>query len=207
MRVIYIAPSANTGLSPNPNHALLMFNRIFGIKAAEYSDGILLFANMRLLSENSGFESVLIKIAQLSYFAGVSSSFSEISELTIMVNRAQIAMQLGEKNAGAVNYFDNHYLKYFFSMMQKEDADILKHPLPEKLKLYDKRFGSKLYNTLFIYLQNERSITKTSEKMQIHRNTLIHRIERIEEMAEGILEDPDKRLQILLTYYMFTAED
>ena len=179
-----------------------MFNRVFGVKAAEYNDGLLLFANMRLLDENSGFESILTKIAQLSYSAGISSLFSDISELAVMVRRAQAALNFGEKKVGAIYYFDDHFLKYFFAIMQKDDADILKHPLPDKLADYDKRHGSSLYNTLFIYLKNERSLVRTCNEMQLHRNTLVHRIERIEELAHGVLEDPDHRLQILLTYYM-----
>ena len=38
--------------------------------------------------------------------------------------------------------------------------------------------------------------------MNISRSTLLHRIERIGELANGILDDPDIRLHILLSYYL-----
>ena len=201
-QVIYIAPCEGRRLSPNTSHALLMFNRLFALKAAEYQDGIVLLVNRRILSERSGFGPILQRIGQMSYCAGISNAFSDISQLPVMVQRAMIALQKGDRRSGAVNYFEDHYLRYLLSMFTKEDAPVFMHPLPVQLKQYDRRFGSHLYETLFHYLENERSISRTAQKMQIHRSTLIHRIDRIEEMAQGLLDDPEQRMHILISYYL-----
>ena len=201
-QAIYIAPCKGQHLSPNTSHALLMFNRLFALKAAEYQDGIVLLVNQRILSERSGFDPILQRIGQLSYCAGISNTFSDISQLPVMVQRAFIALQKGDQRSGSVNYFEDHYLQYLLSMFKKEDAPVFMHPFPEQLKQYDRRFGSHLYETLFHYLENERSISKTAQAMNLHRSTLIHRIERIVEMSGGILEQPESRMHILISYYL-----
>ena len=178
-----------------------MFNRLFALKAVEYQDGIILLLNQRILSERSGYEAILQRINQLAYCAGISNTFSEITEIAVMVQRAVIALQKGDQRSGAVNYFEEHFLQYLFSMFRKEDADLLKHPLPDQLRRYDKRYGSHLYRTLFVYLKNERNISKTAIALNVHRSTLIHRIERIEEMAQGVLDQPENRMHILISYY------
>ena len=201
-QVIFISPPSEQGLSPNRNHTLLMFNRLFALIAAEYRNGIMLLVNRRILSERSGDHLVLQRITQLAYCAGISNTFTDIAQLPVMVQRAVIALQKGDHNPGAVNYFEDHFLRCLFSMFKKEDADILQHPLLDQLQSHDKRYGSHLYQTLFVFLENERSIAKTAAQMDLHRSTLIHRIERIEEMAQGLLDQPENRLHVLISYYL-----
>lgn len=93
-------------------------------------------------------------------------------------------------------------MQFFFSLIEEDDKKLLLHPLLKELAEYDRRYGSSLYETLFVYLKNERGITKTSNEMHLHRSTLLHRIERIESLAANRLEDPDERMQILLSYYL-----
>lgn len=201
-QMLYIRPSFGRSLSPNLNHALIMFNRLFGISAAEYQDGILLFVNLRILKERSAYTSVTERIRQLSYCAGLSNSFSDISRLPIMAQRAYAALSAGDQSPGAINNFKDRYMQFFFSLVEEEDKKLLVHPLLNELKEYDRRYGSSLYETLFVFLKNERGITKTAKEMHLHRSTLLHRIERIESMADSQLEDPDARIQILLSYYL-----
>lgn len=70
------------------------------------------------------------------------------------------------------------------------------------LKNYDRRYGSKLYETLFMHLKNERKIAKTVQDLEIPRSTLLNRLQRIEELIDADLENPDVRLHILLSYLL-----
>jgi len=51
-------------------------------------------------------------------------------------------------------------------------------------------------------MKNERSLSKTALEMNLHRSTLIHRIKRIKNMAEGVLQLPESRLHLLISYYL-----
>jgi hypothetical protein len=205
-QLIFIRPSTGRSLSPNLNHALIMFNRLFGLQAAEYRNGILLFLNRKILDERFGYEPVIQRILQLSYCAGISNSFQDLSDLPLMAQRALAALKSGDQSAGSINYFHDYYMNYFFSLIHDSDKEILRHPLLDQLKRYDKRYGSSLYETLFHYLENERGIAKTAAAMKLHRSTLLHRIERIEELAQGLLEHPETRMHILLSFYLEKEE-
>ena len=205
-QLIFIRPSSGRSLSPNLNHALIMFNRLFGLQAAEYRNGILLFLNRKILDERFGYEPVIQRILQLSYCAGISNSFQDLSDLPLMAQRALAALKAGDQSAGSINYFRDYYMNYFFSLISDSDKEILRHPLLDQLKRYDKRYGSSLYETLFRYLENERRIARTAAVMNLHRSTLLHRIERIEELAQGLLEHPETRMHILLSFYLENAE-
>ena len=86
------------------------------------------------------------------------------------------------------------------SMLKKMDKNILRHPCLDILHNYDRRYGSKLYETLFMYLKNERKVSKTVEDLDVPRSTLLNRLQRIEELLDVDLELPEVRLHILLSY-------
>ncbi len=203
--LIYLAPSAEAGLSPNMNHAMLIFNRLPVLKSAEYQDGILLLLNHTMYEMTQSYRQIKDQIRQLSYCAGTSGLFRDLSELPVMLLRSRAALLAGDRFPGTINDFNDHFMPYFFSTVKKEDRAILEHPILKKFEAYDKRYGSSLLQTLFMYLTNERRITETANAMNVSRNTVVHRLQRIEELSEGILDDPLVRLRILLSYYLREA--
>lgn len=53
-----------------------------------------------------------------------------------------------------------------------------------------------------MHLKNERKIAKTVRNLEIPRSTLLNRLQRIEELIDADLENPDVRLHILLSYLL-----
>ena len=84
-------------------------------------------------------------------------------------------------------------------MLKKMDGNILRHPCLDILQNYDRRYGSKLYETLFMYLKNERKVSKTVQDLDVPRSTLLNRLQRIDELLDVDLELPEERLQLRLT--------
>lgn len=68
-----------------------------------------------------------------------------------------------------------------------------------KLKEYDKKNDEELLETLYVYLACERSYVKTSELLNLHRNTIVYRINKIEGIINLDLDSIHGRLQILLS--------
>ena len=54
--------------------------------------------------------------------------------------------------------------------------------------------------TLYIYLRNERSYLKASKIMNLHRNSIVYRINRIQEIAGWDLDDEKMRAYIMFSY-------
>lgn len=65
-----------------------------------------------------------------------------------------------------------------------------------QLVRYDQKHGASLVETLRAYLLSGGSIPRACETMYVHRNTLKYRLERIQEIAEVDLDDPETRLQL-----------
>lgn len=73
------------------------------------------------------------------------------------------------------------------------------HPAIIQLIQYDRENNSNSLETLQVYIENERNITKTALELHIHRNTLIYRINRIEDSILGTTLD-DKELRDSLSF-------
>lgn len=61
-----------------------------------------------------------------------------------------------------------------------------------------------LLQTLYVYLRNQGSVSKTAEKLYLHRNTVNYRIDKCREILGTNLRDPDEALQIQLAILIDT---
>ena len=55
---------------------------------------------------------------------------------------------------------------------------------------------------LYTYLLNERRATETANSLHMHRNNVVYRINRIEEMLGISLDDKTTRLNLTMSYLM-----
>ena len=74
------------------------------------------------------------------------------------------------------------------------------HPAVLKLAEYDRTHNTAFTETLHMYLKKERSQSKTAAALNLHRNTLTYRLQRIRELLPADLEDDDTRLHLLLSF-------
>lgn len=70
------------------------------------------------------------------------------------------------------------------------------------LILYDQKHNTDMAKILLTYLKCERNTTKTAEALFMHRNTLLYKIKKIEEIIDRDLEDPDFRARMLFSGYV-----
>ena len=75
------------------------------------------------------------------------------------------------------------------------------------LKKYDEKNETSLYNTLYIYLKNDKNIMKTSRELFIHRSTLFYRLERIKKLTNIDYEDFISQMYILFSYFLLENKD
>lgn len=79
--------------------------------------------------------------------------------------------------------------------------DFLEILIPEILKPlleHDLEKNSEFLKTLYLYLTEERSLIKVSEIMDIHRNSVVYRINRLSEIVDIDFEDSKKRYNLLI---------
>ena len=63
---------------------------------------------------------------------------------------------------------------------------------------YDRKRGSDLIKTLSIYFDTGTNASETADRLFLHRNSLLYRLERIQELTGLDLKNPDARLALQL---------
>lgn len=133
---------------------------------------------------------------------GVRLSYEEASEAE------RIGGLLGQEE-GVVAFDDLGILHWLYHMPPERWSGnrYLKHV--ETLAAYDARRGTALVETMETYLEHGGSLVDTAEALFIHRNTLLHRLERIEELCPVDLRDPSHRLNLhaaVKGYWLFRRD-
>jgi len=132
---------------------------------------------------------------------GISMSFYNSQELHACFDQAQFALERGQGQPGLYHLEDYAYRHLLNKLREQKDNFHLLHPALGFLRNYDSIHGTGLYDTLYHYIANERSICKTAEVMAVHRNTLRGWLGKMAELLPDMnLEDVDTRTFILLSY-------
>lgn len=111
-----------------------------------------------------------------------------------------ITSEYCEKVPGQLYTGDDFALPYLFQKLSGTLLPQIAHPALALLRNYDQEHHTEFYKTLQAYLKNERSLVRTAKELKLHRNSLLYRVKRLEELIETDLEDPMVRLHILLSY-------
>ena len=73
------------------------------------------------------------------------------------------------------------------------------HPALQLLADYDRENQSDFLRTLEVYLENDSNAQKCGRLLFLHRNSLVYRIKRIQEIAGCDLSDPVERSYLRLS--------
>ncbi len=132
--------------------------------------------------------------------AGSSTEFSDFTQLSVYLHQSRLMAAYAQQDQQQKLYeFDSHVLPMLLKAMQNGCApeELCTQSL-KKLMDYDRETGAELVPTLRCYLENDRNINQTYEKLYIARTTCLYRIRRIRELTHLRLEDPDTNLYLRL---------
>ncbi len=120
---------------------------------------------------------------------GIWRSFQEAQE------SIRIGLAIG-KREGVIAFNELGLLHWLYHLPPqiRDGNDYLKQI--HEIVVYDARRGTELVHTLDVYLDQAGSLVDTAEALHIHRNTLLHRLERIEKICSVDLREPLQRLNL-----------
>lgn len=102
-------------------------------------------------------------------------------------------------------FFEDYLLKNFaFHWNKKYNSRLVTLPLYTQISNYDGAHGTEFLKTLKVYLACGGSLTRTAEELGLHRNSVVKRVHKMEELFHISPEDMDVRLQLL---YSFALEE
>lgn len=132
---------------------------------------------------------------------GMSAPMEDLAEWPPAHQRALQAMQLGKK-LRLDRLVEYNSLGIYRLLAQLETQPTVMQfcqqiigPLVE----YDRSHNSNLVQTIEAYFEHHGNISQTAESLFIHRNTLLYRLERIQELTGQSLEQSDMRLALHLS--------
>ena len=131
---------------------------------------------------------------------GLSWKFADLRMVSEAVGQTDIALFY---TADKVAVLDSHCMMfYIFTQITSSTGGVeIMHPALETLYAHDSSHTTEYARTLWVYLRHERNLVGASEDLGIHRNSLIYRIKRIEEMIPDVdLDDPEVREHLMMSY-------
>ena len=134
---------------------------------------------------------------------GVSLPFSDISELRSHHQDANDAFEVGSQYDPdlSIYTFEDYGMYVMLSKIAStEDLSRYLHPAIPKLAEYDAANAANLEATLHAYLKNSCNTTDTANALFLHRNSVIYRLHRIEELCDIDLDDTDTRFRLRLSF-------
>lgn len=160
-------------------------------------------ANVRA---QSGFSEdwnlLLTTLRQNKAYMGISLLFGDITKLYVGYRQAEAASKLGQRrDPDGTAYF---YSKYYLEDMLEHYSDTM--PLEDTYTHYldrlmdDNNSVCSNIKLLYYFLCSERNISLTAKHVHMHRNSVIYRIQKIQDILALDLDDPDVRLRLMISF-------
>ncbi len=167
-------------------------------QALKSSDG----ANMSTAQEleRRVREQIEAEFPEARLVAGISGPAANLSEWPTVYREAVQAMRLGQR-LNLNRLVDFHSLGVFQLLGQIEDIPAVRafcEQVIGPLVKYDEEHRSSLVQTMDAYFAHHGNISQTAESLFIHRNTLLYRLDRIQELTGQNLNQADMRLAMHL---------
>ena len=145
-------------------------------------------------------EQVETEFPEARLVSGMSGPALSLKEWPATYRQAVQAMQLGQRlNLGKLVEYNSLGIYQLLAQLDNIPAvDKFARQIIGPLADYDERHRSNLVQTIEAYFNHHGNISQTAESLFIHRNTLLYRLERIQELTDQNLDKADTRLSMHL---------
>lgn len=183
-----------------------VLERTQDVRIVRYDGFIMCLFQLKNRSRIPALNKQLYEIAQAwKCSIGLSDCFHDVYESAVFASQADRALE------SAKNELQNTVYNYDAISL----SDLIKHlgprehifiaPEIREMQSYDENHHSEYIETLKAYLRTERGLQETAALLNIHRNTLSYRIEKMTERFSLRLEIPESRYRYYLSILMLEA--
>lgn len=149
-------------------------------------------------------EYLAIRILSKHKITAMVGSYQALDHLRISYEESIRIMSFPLNENQNVFFYNDFFLELFLTEHIDEEAErsFYEHYLNPLLN-YDTLNGADLVATLRAYLDSKYNIADTSRKLFIHRNTMLYRLGKIEEILNYDINDPKISLALQLAYQFY----
>jgi len=172
----------------------------------EYKGTIVLVINSTFLPMDVLVPQLLQILSGSNIYIGISYPFRNLFHLPLYLEQANIALEDAQARKIPVSYCSDCVLSYTRDIIHKNHGVDLEHPVLKQIRKYDEIHGTPFYDTLRIYILEERSIQRSAAALNIHKNTLLYRLRRLSDLFPLNLSDRDERMRLILGFILYSGD-
>lgn len=211
LKIVHLQPNYCVVVLSEKNQDSLLFSRMKSQIVKESSTILyyekdqklyLLFHQLVDLSLKPSFANL---IDQSESYCGISAVFNSLEQRETYIQQAELAhaAALSLDFSSQCIYYSKVLSEIFLlqplALFRKENI------IPEELAhlfTYDAVHETELVKTLKVYLYWRNDINKTAKQLHIHRNTLIYRLNKIRDLTEVEIDDPEIAWTFQLVFFV-----
>ncbi len=141
---------------------------------------------------------------------GVSRAFINLESIYEYYIQSLEALNLGKRmKSDKVFISYNDYAIFHMIELCSKNDDLIKFCSPALLTLieYDLLYNTPFTKSLYNYILYSKSITEAAHALNIHRNTMIYRVEKITEIMKADISDYETLLHIQLSFKLLEYDN
>lgn len=140
---------------------------------------------------------------------GLSNIFTDLFDIPSAYQEAVDALQSGLQMSrhSFIQIYQSKGITDVLRMIPTDDLQKLYQETFQNLAFPKKDEDQALFHTLYVYLESNCQISETAKKLFVHRNTVIYRIEKCENLLGKDLKDPDTTFQLRLAFRLRSLLD
>lgn len=172
-----------------------------GIYAALHRGKLVILCDLELADAETFSVNLDEYLKEKQYCGASSFYFTDLSQLLKSYDQTLTVLEHCPRAPGKLYRCQDVAMRMIARVVDDYTTGSLLHPAVAAIREYDSQHKTEYYQTLFVYLKNERRQQPTAEELFIHRNTLFLRLEKIHTLWPLDLEDAEERFYILFSFY------
>ena len=147
-------------------------------------------------------EQIEMEFPEATMIGGVSGPAKTLAEWPLVYDQALQAMQLGERlklTNQFVEFGSLGIYRLLYDLEEQPEVRQFTDEIMRPLIDYDSQNRGSLIKTVEAYFDHHGNISQTAESLFVHRNTLLYRMERIQELTGLNLDHSNMRLALHLS--------
>jgi sugar diacid utilization regulator len=177
-----------------------------------YQEEIVTFFNLSLLglSQEEVSEKLVYFIRDSYLKAGYSRTVQGHMRLRRQYVQARTALDVGSRKKPYlwIHHFNQIVMPYILEQATRRlPGTMLCHEGLLELKAMDEKNHTEYVVTLKAYLEQNLSATQAARSLFIHRSTFLYRLERIREILQSELEDPEEIFYLQFSLRLLEQEE
>ena len=176
-----------------------------------YQDEIVVFFDLTRLGMNQ--EEVAGKLVYFIRDTYLKAGYSRVMTGHMNLRRqyvqAKTALDVGSRKKPYlwIHYFSQVAMTYILEQATKRlPGTMICHEGLLELKKHDEENQTKYMETLRVYLEQHLSATQAARELFIHRSTFLYRLDRIREILQSDLDDPEEIFYLELSFRLLEQE-